>query len=192
MPFHQVRLAQLYGDNPVSLRPPHLAPGEPFVVLVGNVMPSLHDYHPTPLYGQVAGVYLHAGALANLERHGKNYIKETDLTYLNWLALIVAVSLCMCSVWLGASKAGDVAQQESLLLKFWGKLKIWLLDVTVLLLLYIAFYYFLRATPEGWLSLIALLPFLREVVIAGESEYRKKRDQHYESNPYLASDNTQC
>ncbi|BBH44230.1 hypothetical protein KU43P_07070 [Pseudomonas sp. KU43P] len=176
MPVHQVRLSQLYGEHPVSLRPPHLKPGEPFVVLVGNVMPSLNDYVASPLYGQVAGVYLHANALANLCEMGQSYVRQSSTQLLIFFCLLVAILF-----WMWRSGTLDYkfqhhkcvgAKSSSFLSNAMSAL--WLSLITALLVS-LTFYlcYELHAAPEGWMALAAFLPLLREAIAATESNYNK-------------------
>ncbi|MDZ3993845.1 hypothetical protein PspTeo4_29008 [Pseudomonas sp. Teo4] len=175
MPVHQVRLSQLYAEHPVSLRPPHLKPGEPFVVLVGNVMPSLNDYVASPLYGQVAGVYLHANALANLNELGQSYVRESDSK--------IPISVCFSAAivyWMwrfgtlgyrGQVRKAAEATSDSLVLSLLigGGLTLLTL-VMVSLTFYLC--YELRVAPEGWMSLVAFLPILRGAIAATESNYK--------------------
>lgn len=179
-PIHQVRLAQLYGEHPVSLRPPGLAPGEPYVVLVGVVMPSLRDYVPSPLYGQVAGVYLHANALENLQRNGADYLHEVDLRCAAVLVMMGLIAAFMFArsqrnrcAWLGrvfAEAERDVPLRRRLLRTLCFGVAFGL----IVSALYGYFVLFLRVTPEGWLSLIGLMPFLLEVVLEGEKKHSDK------------------
>lgn len=179
MPVHQVRLSQLYGERPISLRPPHLGAGEPFVVLVGNVMPSLNDYVPSTLYGQVAGVYLHANALANLNEKGVRYVHESDSLLFNSACLLLTILFCMWHQgtlgWRAQEACSAKAMQESLASRLFKTLKATTLYALLILLGYFGFY-LLNQAPDGWLALIAFFPFLREVVLAGESNYRPHKE----------------
>ncbi|MFJ3051516.1 CHASE2 domain-containing protein [Pseudomonas nitroreducens] len=177
MPIHQVRLSELYGEHPASLRPPGLAPGEPYAVLVGVVMPSLRDYVPSPLYGQVAGVYLHANALENLLRKDEDYLRERNLKWWSVAAVALTIALCM----LGGIRRHarrplgwlfpEVDEHAALHRRLLTTLLFGLVFSSIVLLLYGLCQWFGHATPEGWLSLIGLMPFLREVVLAGEKKY---------------------
>lgn len=179
MPVHQVRLSQLYGERPVGLRPPHLEPDEPFVVLVGNVMPSLNDYVPSPLYGQVAGVYLHANALANLNEKGVRYIHESDALLFNSACLFLTILFCMWGQgtlgWRAQEACSGIAVPESLARRLFWTLMTTVLYALLIVLGYFGFY-LLSQAPDGWLALIAFFPFLREVVLAGESNYRPHKE----------------
>lgn len=183
LPVHQVRLSQLYAEQPVSLRPPYLGPEEPYVVLVGNVMPSLNDYVPSPLYGQVAGVYLHASALANLDEKGESYIHESETLLFNLVCLLLTILFCMWRQgtlsWRAQEVSSDKAVPESL-----PKRLFWALITTALYAVLIVLghfgFYLLNQSPEGWLALIAFFPFLREVVLVGESNYRSHKEVSYD------------
>jgi len=95
LPVHQVSLSTLFQPGGGHLRPPYLAPGEPFVVLAGVIMPSLNDYHATPLYQRLAGVYIHAMALENLNRLGGDFLRARNIRYVSLLAwLVLTVLVC--------------------------------------------------------------------------------------------------
>lgn len=180
MPIHQVRLAELYGEHPASLRPPGLAPGKPYAVLVGVVMPSLRDYVPSPLYGQVAGVYLHASALENLQRNDANYLREIDL---KWVAVVVMWSIIAAFMgafrlrhryaWLERQFA-DADEGLSLGRRLLRTLRFGAVFGLCASVFYGVFVLAFSATPEGWLSLIGLMPFLLEVVLEGEKKHSNK------------------
>ncbi|MCY1414026.1 CHASE2 domain protein [compost metagenome] len=191
MPVHQVRLSQLYGEHPVSLRPPRLKPGEPFVVLVGNVMPSLNDYVESPLYGQVAGVYLHANALANLDEKGAHYIHQSDSRIANFLFLLVMILMCMqlqgTLGWRVQTRKSSAAEKDSIGSKVGRTLGFAALNTSVVA---VGYYLFYRANmaPEGWLALAAFVPFLWEIVLAGEQNYSKDGpDEKALPNPAVAA-----
>lgn len=192
LPFHQVRLADLYAEKPVSLKPPHLAAGEPYAVLVGVVMKSMNDYHQTPLYGQIQGVYLHAAALENLDRLGEGYIRDRDIRGLSiavWLLLLSA--FWVHRIWRKkvvraprrkAQQPADtgprVAERPIQPHASWmrtvrwalGRFALWVLFALAIVCLYVSFYVVGDIAPEGWLSLIALVPLLRQVVAGTENK----------------------
>lgn len=176
MPVHQVRLSQLYGEHPVSLRPPHLKPDEPFVVLVGNVMPSLNDYVASPLYGQVAGVYLHANALVNLSEKGQDYIRQSDSEKFIFLCLFLAILFWMWRHgtlgWKIQKRIAADAKNDLVVVKV---IKALGLTVLSMLLVTSSFYlcYRLSVAPEGWMSLSAFIPFLWEAIAVSEPNYHK-------------------
>ncbi|MND79726.1 CHASE2 domain protein [compost metagenome] len=191
MPVHQVRLSQLYGEHPVSLRPPRLKPGEPFVVLVGNVMPSLNDYVQSPLYGQVAGVYLHANALANLDERGEHYIHQSDSQIANFLFLLVMILMCMhlqgTLGWQVQTRKSSAAEKDSFVFKIMKTLGFTALNTLVVAVGYYLFY-LANMAPDGWLALAAFMPFLWEVVLAGEQNYSKDGpDEKAFLNPAVAT-----
>ncbi|MFJ4068581.1 CHASE2 domain-containing protein [Pseudomonas sp. NPDC089996] len=177
MPVHQVRLSQLYGEHPASLRPPHLKPGEPFVVLVGNVMPSLNDYVASPLYGQVAGVYLHANALVNLNEMGQGYVRQSSVQPLVFLCLLVAVVFWMWKAGtLGYSAQSRLTATSESGTFLSNLINAGLLTLVTILLIASSFYlcHTLHVAPEGWMALVAFLPLLREAIAATESNYSKE------------------
>tara|TARA_R100000541_G_scaffold301_34_gene1911 strand:+ start:23551 stop:25122 length:1572 start_codon:yes stop_codon:yes gene_type:complete len=180
LPFHQVRLADLYADEPASLRPPHLKPGEPFVVLVGVVMPSMKDYLPSPLYGLIEGVYLHAAALENLQRHGASYIHEHDITSISQALLMLLIAAAMHVRRYSNRTINRILESEILLVVAIRWLAWWFLLCAVVVALYCAFYLVWRIAPEGWLTLIALAPLLREVVLTTESKYDTQQGERHE------------
>ncbi len=171
LPFHQVRLSDLYSDEPASLRPPHLKPGEPFVVLVGVVMPSMKDYLSSPLYGLIEAVYLHAAAVENLHRHGAGYIHERDITPVALALLMLLVAATMHVRHYSNSTINRLLESEVLVVVFTRWVLWWLLLCMVVVALYCGFYMVWRIAPEGWLTLIALAPLLREIVLTTESKY---------------------
>ncbi len=194
MPVHQVRLSQLYGEQPVSLRPPHTRLGEPYVVLVGNVMPSLNDYVESPLYGQIAGVYLHANALINLIHQGEQYIIERDIFWFSLFMLLVTISICMWfrgtfgqHGWFGRIRKMFVAAMiyvekigsGSLIIKTFKSMLISVFYAATVITGYMAFSIF-NLHPQGWFVLLALIPFLKEVVLSGESRYAQDNEGSYE------------
>lgn len=197
LPFHQVRLSELYADQPASLRPPHLAPGEPYAVLVGVVMKSMNDYHLTPLYGQIQGVYLHAAALENLDRMGSGYIRDRDIRGLSigvWLALLLAFWVhrgrrkraggkaprkTRRHVQQRAAADAAAAGRRWMHTVRWalGRLGLWALFALAVVGLYVGFYVVGDIAPEGWLSLIALVPLLRQVVAGTENKLEQENGE---------------
>jgi CHASE2 domain-containing sensor protein len=167
----------LYGEHPVSLRPPHLKPDEPFVVLVGNVMPSLNDYVASPLYGQVAGVYLHANALANLSEKGQHYIRQSDQRGLIFLCLSVLVLFWMWQRgtlgWKVQQRITAEAENDLVIIKVFKALGLTVISMLLITLSYSACYV-LNVAPEGWMSLSALIPFLWEAIVSNEPNYHKE------------------
>ena len=149
------------------------------MVLVGNVMPSLNDYVPSPLYGQVAGVYLHANALANLNEKGVRYIHESDTLLFNSVCLLLTILFCMWRQgtlgWRAQETCSGIVTPESLARRLFWALMTTALYALLIVLGYFCFY-LLSQAPDGWLVLIAFFPFLREVVLAGESNYRPHKE----------------
>jgi len=194
MPVHQVRLSQLYGEQSVRLKPPHTRLGEPYVVLVGNVMPSLNDYVESPLYGQIAGVYLHANALINLINQGEQYIKERDVFWFSLFTLLVTIYVCMWfrgtfgqdgwfgrrRVWLvnAISKVEDIGS-GSIIIKAFKSILIAVFYAVTVIAGYMIFSMF-NEHPQGGLVLLAFIPFLKEVVLSGESRYVQDNKGSYE------------
>lgn len=188
LPFHQVRLADLYADKPASLRPPHLKPGEPFVVLVGVVMPSMMDYLPSPLYGLIDGVYLHAAAVENLQRHGADYIHERDITKISLALLTLLIAATMHVRRYSNRTINRILESEMLLVVAARWLLWWLMLCAVVVALYCAFYMVWRIAPDGWLTVIALAPLLREVVLTTESKYDQQQGERHEHRATRSTD----
>lgn len=177
LPFHQVRLATLYGASPATLRPPGLAATEPFVVMVGVVMPSMKDYVPSPLYGQVEGIFLHAAALENLNRMGDGYIRDKSVVELALVAWGVAVIAVM--LWCARPPKPDRVGIRGDPHRLWasrpmGKVLGVAVFAVLVLLIYFLLYHVFRISPEGWLGIIPLIPLMGEFVINYEKSVIKR------------------
>lgn len=154
LPFHQLTLRDLYGPSPKSLKPPHLGPDEPYVVLAGVTMESLNDYHQTPLYEKIAGVYLHAAATENLYRLESDYLHESDIRLFStaiWLLVILLADHLNAK----SQAAERNAQPCGHMLLFW------LVYLVFILVIYFLCYGLLDIAPEGWLFMIGLMPLIR-------------------------------
>lgn len=114
------------------------------VVLIGTNLVGLHDVVPTPLHGQIAGVYLHAMALDNLMTWGNGYYRQTNPN--SW---IVPVLVCML-----------LAIILSFLLRWrprWMSGWIWVSALFVIASVSWFMYAKLHRTPLDWLGLLGLL-----------------------------------
>ncbi|MCE8014820.1 CHASE2 domain-containing protein [Halomonas sp. MCCC 1A17488] len=161
LPVNLVRASQLYGDDPVSLVPPELGEGAPYAVMVGVVMPSMLDYVATPIYEQLPGVMLHAVAFENLWRLESGYFRYRDVTLWGIAAWCLAVLLFMLQA--QRRHVSPPRTKIPLVLIWWGVITV------AVLLLQLVFHNLMRIVPEGWLSLIAVVPLLREVVLRNEA-----------------------
>jgi len=173
MPFHQVRLQDLFAMPAGGLRPPHLPKGAPYVVLVGAVMPSLNDYHDTPLYEKVAGVYLHAMAVENLNRMDSDFLREQNIRGVSSvLWVLIALFVCLrrhrARRRTAPASAGPAAPPEPTFrdiagrrLRALGSRAGWVLLMIVLItLIYLFCYSVLDIALEGWLFMIGLVSLL--------------------------------
>ena len=161
LPVNLVRASALYGSDPVSLVPPGVDEGEPYGVMVGVVMPSTLDYVSTPTYERLPGVIQHAVAFENLWRLEGEYFRYQDVTLWGVAAWCLAVVLFM---WQAQRRHAAPPRNRLLLLFLW-----WVVITLVVLLLQLMFHNLMRIVPEGWLSLIAIVPLLREVVLRNEA-----------------------
>ncbi len=171
LPVHQVRLASLYGESPESLRPPSLVAGEPYVVMVGVIMPSLKDYVASPLYGLVEGVFLHASALENLNRMDQDYIREKNIVIaalLVWGLAIFFVMYWYASYRNGFRKADLSKYQRGMAAKLALKAAWFAGFAALIVLIYLLLYRVFRISPDGWLGIIPLIPLMGEFVVSSE------------------------
>jgi len=173
MPVHIVRASQLYGDDPVSLVPPGIDEDAPYAVMVGVVMPSTHDYIQTPVYERVPGVLLHAMAFENLWRLDDGYFHYRNMTYWGLLFWAAAVLLFMGQ----AERRHNSPPRRKLpwVLLWWAAI------AGAVVLVQLVFHNILRIVPEGWLSLIAVVPLLREIVLRNEAAIMKIKENLNES-----------
>lgn len=175
LPMHVLNAARFYAaDAPTTLRPPGLAPDIPYVVMVGVKMPSLHDYVQTPVYDRLPGVFLHAFAFENLWRLDADYYWLKDLTYYGLLAWCLCV---ICFMW----QAKRLGRRGHLPRRLYHVLFWWLVIGFSVLAIQLVFHNAMRIVPEGWLSLIALLPLLREVVLRLEANAMQQLMQQGET-----------
>lgn len=181
LPVHQVNLSELFLPDGGRLRPPYLDPGKPFVVLVGVVMPSLNDYHATPLYERLAGVYLHALALENLDRLGSDYLRVREIRHVSLLVWLALTALVCC--WRECVQEKTTCWRRSSILservlRFLAvpvsmrpgirrgtvrivRRAVWLLIwVLMVLLIYALCYSVLDIALQGWLFMIGLVSLL--------------------------------
>lgn len=164
LPMHVLNAAQFYADEaPTTLRPPGLAPYIPYVVMVGVEMPSMHDYVQTPVYDRLPGVFLHAFAFENLWRLDAGYYWLKDLTYYGLLAW------CLCVIYF-MRQAKRIDRRGHTPRRMYHVLLWWLVIGLLVVVLQVLFHNLMRIVPEGWLSLVALLPLLREVVLRLEAD----------------------
>ncbi|WP_087721037.1 CHASE2 domain-containing protein [Salinicola salarius] len=164
LPMHVVNAAQFYADKePRTLRPPGLDPDIPYVVMVGVKMPSMHDYVQTPVYDKLPGIFLHAFAFENLWRLDAGYYWLKDLTYYGLLAWCLCVIYFMWQAKRFAKRRRTPRRMHHIL--FW-----WLVIGLSVVVIQVVFHNLMRIVPEGWLSLVALLPLLREVVLRLEAD----------------------
>jgi hypothetical protein len=159
LPMHQIALSELFASGPEkrSLKPPHLGPDEPYVVLAGVTMPSLNDYHLTPLYEKIAGVYLHAAAIENLYRMQDDYVRQHDLRLYStifWLLLVVLADR------VAPRLAGGRTRARSARRALLSRCLYLLLIAVVVVLVYAVLYGVFDIAPEGWLFMVGLLPLL--------------------------------
>nr|WP_267957807.1 CHASE2 domain-containing protein [Halomonas zhangzhouensis] len=174
LPIHLVRASQLYGNEPVSLVPPGIDEGAPYAVMVGVVMPSTLDYVTTPIYEQLPGVLLHAVAFENLWRLESDYFRYSDMTLWGIGAWCLTVLLFMQQ-----AKRRQHSPPRSKILMF---LLWWLVITLAVLFLQGVFYSLMRVVPEGWLSLIAVIPLLREVVLRNEAATLQLKEKKIVTN----------
>lgn len=189
LPYHRIRLADFYEDR-TRLKPPHS--DEPYAVLVGVAMESLHDYHDSPVYGRIAGVHVHAMALENLIRLDEGYIRDQDLrplSIITWLVVLTAF-------WLQRHRQRRTKprprRMRSFLKKFefravgprsWVALWLfrkarWIVFFSIVVLaMHYVLYVEADIAPEGWLSLIALVPILREIVAGTENRFDMEKEK---------------
>ncbi|MGB6008699.1 CHASE2 domain-containing protein [Castellaniella sp.] len=180
LPVHQVRLSELFLPDGGRLRPPYLGSGEPFVVLAGVIMPSLNDYHATPLYERLAGVYIHAMALENLDRLGGDYLRTREIRHVSslvWLLLTTLVCIwrqyfrqkagrlirarCGCSVQPQPSNQGLAGAAARQALGRLARRAAWLsLWVLMVFAIYVLCYSILDIALQGWLFMIGLVSLL--------------------------------
>lgn len=161
-PINTIQVSDLFSDNnPLALAPPGLATGEPYVVMVGVVIPSVGDYHPTPVYEKLPGVFFHAAAFENLYRMGGDYYHHKDLTLFSVVVWFMG-SLAM----MAHARFRESHPVASPILVFLGWSFVLAFSVLVMQIFFTKVF---RIVPEGWLSMVAILPLLREVVMRREA-----------------------
>lgn len=171
LPIHVVQASDLFSDiEPATLLPPGLEPGEPYVVMVGVVMPSAGDYHRTPVYGKLPGVFFHAAAFENLHRMGRDYYYHKDLTWLSLSLWFVAAFAMMCHA--KYRRSHPITKPIPVFLGWW------VLLIGTVLTLHAVLTHVFRIVPEGWLSMVAILPLLREVVMRHEAGLFDRKEKN--------------
>ena len=180
LPFYVVNAADIYTTH-IPLAPPYLAEGEPYVVLFGSDIPSLNDFHSTPNYGKIAGVLHHAMALVNLMDRQNSYIYEKEIRLMVaamwgfwlWIVWILSSRLfCLERGWILIliQRSEHYLSKENFVVIHFLRYKlvrqlVWFIFyLSVILIFYAFFYHFLNAALEGWLSMIALIPLLPNIV----------------------------
>lgn len=162
LPFNIVRLVSLFDSVTTTLRPPWVNPGDPYVVLVGVTLDAVNDYYATPVYDDIAGVFVHAYGFENLVRMQGDYIRSVDTSILSACIVVVITALA----WSRKKSRKDDAG---------GSVKDFFIETLFTFLFfsvaYLLFYMFIRASFENWLSLMVLIPFIRNVVIKYEAKY---------------------
>lgn len=171
LPIHVVQVSDLFRDvQPARLMPPGLKPGDPYVVMVGVVMPSAGDYHRTPVYGKLPGVFFHAAAFENLHRMGRDYYYHKDLTWLSLSLWFVAAFAMMCHA--KYRRSHPITKPIPVFLGWW------VLLIGTVLILHAVLTHVFRIVPEGWLSMMAILPLLREVVMRHEAGLFDRKEKN--------------
>lgn len=165
MPIHVVSVADLFKANTPSLAPPGLEPGDPYVAMLGVAIPSEGDFHGTAVYQRIAGVFLHAIAFENLIRFEEDVMRFVDMSWLS-VALWAVISVMLPLVIARRVKSG----RSPLPLGFW---KGWLAAFLMVVLLQLVFHYVFRLSLDGWLSMIAMLPLLRQVLVNRELSFHE-------------------
>lgn len=167
LPVRTLRLQQLREHGFSLLPPPGVAPGEPYGVMVGVEIPSAGDFHPTPIYQPMAGVFLHAMAFENLWRLRDQYLHYHDFKMLTLGIWGLAVA--------GFMRQARYRHQRSFRPQLFIMMCWWAAIVGAVVLLQLVFNHWLHIVPEGWLSLVAILPLLREVVLRNEAAYQNQK-----------------
>jgi len=171
LPINTIQVSDLFSDNnPADLAPPGLADGQPDVGMVGVVMPRAGNYHQTPVYNKLPGVFFHAAAFENLHRMGSDYFYHRDLTWFS-VAIWLAASLAMMAH-ARYRQTHPITWAIPVFLVWWA-----LLILTVLSMQAI-FTNLFRIVPEGWLSMMAILPLLREVVMRHEAALFEREEKN--------------
>lgn len=165
MPIHVVSVADLFTSNTVSLAPPGLEPDAAYVVMLGVAIPSEGDFHGTAVFQRIAGVFLHAVAFENLIRFEADVIRFADLSWLS-VTLWAVISVVLPLVIAQRIRNGCTP----LPLGFW---KGWFATFLVVVLLQVVFQYVFRLSLDGWLSMIAMLPLLRQVLVNRELSFHQ-------------------
>ncbi len=165
LPVHVVSVAELFKADASSLAPPGVQPDDPYVVMLGVAIPSEGDFHSTPVYQRIAGVFLHAVAFENLIRFETGVIRFADMSWVS-VALWSVISIVLPLVIARRVRSG----LSPLPLGFW---KGWLAAFLVVILLQVVFHYVFRLSLDGWLSMIALLPLLRQVLVNRELSFHQ-------------------
>lgn len=160
MPIHVVNVAELFSAGMSSLAPPGVENGAPYVVMLGVAIPGEGDFHGTAVYQRIAGVFLHAVAFENLIRFESDVIRFADMSWLS-VSLWAGISIALPLIIARRVKAG----RSPLPLGFWWG---WFAAFLVVILLQVVLHYVFRLSLDGWLSMIALLPLLRQVLVNRE------------------------
>lgn len=169
LPIHSITLDQLRTGGSAALVPPGVAANEPYGVMIGVAMPSAGDFIPSPVYEPLPGVFLHAMAFENLWRLRDSYLRFHDFTLLSlgsWGLAVVGLMLQAASRHRRGIRAGLPTA-----MRWWVRIAI------VVVLLQVVFHHTLHIVPEGWLSLVAIMPLLREVVLRNEADFQHNKEQ---------------
>ncbi|WP_162623055.1 hypothetical protein [Billgrantia lactosivorans] len=124
-------------------------------------MPSSLDYVDTPIYERLPGVMLHAVAFENLWRLENGYFRYRDVTLWGLATWCLAVLLFMLQA--RRRRVAPLRTRIPMVFVWWGVITV------AVLLVQLVFHNLMRIVPEGWLSLIAIVPLLREVVLRNEA-----------------------
>ncbi|SEL65416.1 CHASE2 domain-containing protein [Halomonas daqiaonensis] len=165
-PIRTLKLRHLRANGPEALVPPDVAPGEPYGVMLGVSIPSAGDFHPTPVFEPLPGVHFHAMAFENLWHQRDNYLRLHDFTKLSFGIWGMAVVGFMWQARRRHENENHTGLKTAML---W-----WFAIAGAVVLLQLVFHHLLHIVPEGWMSLAAILPLLREVVLRNEAAYQHK------------------
>lgn len=139
------------------------------VVFYGGSFSGMADLIPSPVHGQLPGVYLHAMALDNLLRFGRGYIRDREdgllINAVVWLAVVVPVVTAMRRRPTPVVGAGRIPQRAHWLRRFLRWLlreAVFLVFVGMLLLgLTLAALLITRHEPANFVELFGLMFLLR-------------------------------